>query len=132
VPSFDYMYLNIKSIPEYCFCNEHLPIDVYFEYFNKVKAISHSTIDDLLKIRHFSMSSSVSKKELTLYKKLVLNDETKHLSPSDYPTIGHFELWTKEESAPRVFFLYDTQRGIPIFYILVMDFKHTIHERKST
>ncbi len=126
-PLFDYQYLNINTIPDYCFCKNSIPIDVYWAYFNEVKRYSNMTIKQLTKIKHFTLSYKVSHTELQIYKILVLGDENIRLNNAQKPTMGHFPLWTSKEKSPRVFFLVGR---MGILNILLLDYEHKIHEMK--
>ncbi len=128
-PVFDYEYLNIEILPEYCFCKENLPKEVYTEYFKKVKDYSNKTISELKNIRHFKITTSPSKTEKLIYKKLVLKNENANIDIHEMPMMGHFALWTDDLNAPRVFFIVGR---MALLNILLIDYDHSIHPKKIT
>lgn len=102
--------------------------NVYLQYFRKVKEISNKTLNNCIEnLKHFKITSQPNKEEIRLYKLLVLKNENAKIDHNNMPLFGHFELWTSEESSPRVFFIVGR---MGLLNILLIDFNHEIHRRK--
>lgn len=123
-PRFDYKFLNVHVYEKYCVCQKCLKPEIYHAYFEKVNKYSNKTVNELEDERHFNIKLTYRGLELDIYKQLVGIDLDHKLTDEENPMIGHFPLWTSEESSPRVFFFVGKNA---VFHIMYIDHDHGTH-----
>jgi len=124
-PFFSYQYLNIHTIPDYCFNHNDFLQEDFFSYFQKVKEFSSQRIGDIE--NHRFKISRHNAAILSLFKTAV--GITRKLGDDEIPEFGHFHLSDvkKENGSKRpVIHFFVGQHGV--LYILCYDPYHEIHK----
>ena len=135
-PTFSYAYLDFDET-DFCFNQNSFDNQDCTSYFKTVKALSNSTINDLIDNSsyktHFHFYPNPNQKLRDLLNKVA----NKILKPEERPSIGQFSLYTSTQKAdrsegiksPRIYFFVGNWA---VLYILFYDPYHEINPGKSS